>query len=201
MRGVCLLAYFLRTSVKLWALLMRRSHIELDPQHHSHLFFWHFQNRHIANRQRTVIWLNGGPGCSSEDGALMEVGPYRVKSGGNDPKLVYNEGSWNEFANLMFVDNPVGTGYSVIDSDSYVTDLPQMADQFVQFLEKWFTIFPEYEDDDASIVGPSTPTWLICSRSISPVNHMLGSTYHTSRRPCSSATRRARHTNGSSKAC
>ena len=115
------------------------------------MFFWHFQNRHIANRQRTVIWLNGGPGCSSEDGALMEIGPYRVKDA-KGPKLEYNPGSWDEFANVMFVDNPVGTGFSFVDTDSYVHDLPQMADQFVQFLEKWFFLFPEYEHDDVSQV-------------------------------------------------
>lgn len=80
----------------------------------------------------------------------MEVGPYRVKDGSNGPKLEYNEGSWNEFANIMFVDNPVGTGYSFVDSDSYTHELPEMADQFVQFLEKWFALFPEYEHDDVS---------------------------------------------------
>jgi carboxypeptidase D len=113
------------------------------------MFFWHYQNRHIANRQRTVIWLNGGPGCSSEDGALMEIGPYRVKDA-NGPKLEYNPGSWDEFANIMFVDNPVGTGFSFVDTDSYVHELPDMANQFVQFLEKWFALFPEYEHDDVS---------------------------------------------------
>jgi len=122
-------------------------HIEVTPEHNGNVFFWHYQNRHIANKQRTVIWLNGGPGCSSEDGALMEIGPYRVKDA-NGPKLEYNDGSWDEFANIMFVDNPVGTGFSFVNSDSYVQELPDMADQFVTFLEKWFAIFPEYENDD-----------------------------------------------------
>lgn len=111
------------------------------------MFFWHFQNQHIANKQRTVIWLNGGPGCSSEDGALMEIGPYRLK---NDHMLEYNNGSWNEFANIMFVDNPVGTGFSYVNTDSYLHDLDDMATQFVTFLEKWFALFPEYEHDDVS---------------------------------------------------
>lgn len=50
----------------------------------------------------------------------------------------------------MFVDNPVGTGFSYVDTDSYVHELPDMAKQFVQFLEKWFALFPEYEHDDVS---------------------------------------------------
>jgi carboxypeptidase D len=120
--------------------------VEVDEEHHGSLFFWLFQNRHIANKQRTIIWLNGGPGCSSEDGALMEVGPYRVV----DDHLVYNEGSWDEFANLVFVDNPVGTGFSVVDTNSYVHDLQEMADHFVNFLQAFFELFPEYESDDVS---------------------------------------------------
>ncbi|KAH8596330.1 pheromone-processing carboxypeptidase kex1 [Bisporella sp. PMI_857] len=135
-------------------LKMHAGHIEIHPEHNGNMFFWHYQNRHIANRQRTVIWLNGGPGCSSEDGALMEIGPYRVKDP-NGPKLEYNPGSWDEFANVMFVDNPVGTGFSFVDSNSYVTDLPEMANQFVIFLEKWFALFPEYENDDIYLAGES----------------------------------------------
>jgi len=75
----------------------------------------------------------------------MEIGPYRLKDSNT---LVYNEGAWNEFANVLFVDNPVGTGFSYVDTDSYVRELDEMADQFVKFLEKFFALFPEYEHDD-----------------------------------------------------
>ncbi|KAL1612571.1 Cell death protease [Paraconiothyrium brasiliense] len=133
-------------------LKMHAGHIEVDAEHNGNLFFWHYENRHIANRQRTVIWLNGGPGCSSMDGALMEIGPYRVREGG---KLEYNNGSWDEFANLLFVDQPVGTGFSYVNTDSYLSELDQMAEQFMVFLEKWFALFPEYEHDDLYIAGES----------------------------------------------
>ncbi|KAK7522257.1 Alpha/Beta hydrolase protein [Phyllosticta citriasiana] len=133
-------------------LKMHAGHVEVDAEHHGNLFFWHYQNRHIANRQRTVIWLNGGPGCSSMDGAMMEIGPYRVTK---DQNLVYNNGSWDEFANLLFVDNPVGTGFSYVDTNAYLHELNEMADQFVIFLEKWFTLFPEYMYDDIYIAGES----------------------------------------------
>jgi carboxypeptidase D len=122
------------------------------PEHSGNLFFWLYHNRHIGDRQRTIIWLNGGPGCSSMDGALMEVGPYRVHK---DGKLVYNEGSWDEFANLLFVDNPVGTGFSYVNTDSYVHELQEMADQFIIFMEKWFALFPEFENDDLYFAGES----------------------------------------------
>lgn len=134
-------------------LKMYAGHIEVSPEHHGNLFFWFYKNRHIANRQRTVIWLNGGPGCSSMDGAMMEIGPYRVKEDGS---LRLNEGSWDEFANVLFVDNPVGTGFSYVDGDSYVHELSDMANQMVAFLEKWFAIFPEYAHDDVSLPVPCT---------------------------------------------
>ena len=81
---------------------------------------------------------------------MMEIGPYRVREGG---KLEYNDGSWDEFANVLFVDNPVGTGFSYVDSNAYLHELDEMTDQFMIFLEKWFTLFPEYEHDDVSTVN------------------------------------------------
>lgn len=123
-------------------------HIEINPDAHANMFFWHFENKHIADKQRTVIWLNGGPGCSSMDGALMEVGPYRLTPNGT---LYYNEGSWNEYANLLFLDQPVGTGFSYADTDKYMHELDETADQMVVFLTKFFELFPHYEPDDVCV--------------------------------------------------
>lgn len=78
----------------------------------------------------------------------MEVGPYRVTK---DNALTLNNGTWNEFANLLFVDNPVGTGFSYVDTNSYIHGLNAMATQFITFLEKFFALFPEFESDDVSI--------------------------------------------------
>ena len=82
----------------------------------------------------------------------MEIGPYRLK---DDAHLVYSDGAWDEFANLLFVDNPVGTGYSYVDTDSFTHELVEMANQLVKFLEKFFSLFPEYEGNDLYIAGES----------------------------------------------
>lgn len=119
----------------------------------------------------------------------MEIGPYRLK---DDKTLTLNDGSWHEFANLLFVDNPVGTGFSYVDTDSYVTELDQMADQFVTFLEKWFAIFPEYEQDDVRQHKRRqrvTRRDADLSRSISPESPTLDSTSPTSRSICLNETR------------
>lgn len=85
----------------------------------------------------------------------MEIGPYRLK---DESTLRYNDGSWDEFANIIFVDNPVGTGFSYVDTDSYVHELKDMADQMVLFLKKFFELFPEYEDNDVSTHDVKTST-------------------------------------------
>ena len=88
----------------------------------------------------------------------MEIGPYRLK---DESTLRYNDGSWDEFANVLFVDNPVGTGFSYVDTDSYVHELKDMADQMILFLKKFFEMFPEYEDNDVSThtLNNNTALW------------------------------------------
>ena len=116
------------------------------------------------------------------DGALMEIGPYRVGDGG---RLSYNNGSWDEFANVLFVDNPVGTGFSYVNTDSYLHELDEMTDQFIVFLEKWFALFPEYEHDDVSTYSSAQPRptvdhVLIHHSYTSQVNHTPASIFRTS---------------------
>ncbi|KAI7049108.1 Pheromone-processing carboxypeptidase, partial [Hortaea werneckii] len=55
----------------------------------------------------------------------------------------------------LFVDNPVGTGFSYVDSNSYLRELDEMAKQMITFLEKFFATFPEHETDDLYIAGES----------------------------------------------
>ena len=119
---------------------------------------------------------------------MMEIGPYRLK---DQDHLVYNNGSWNEFANLLFVDNPVGTGFSSVDTNNYIHELKEMADQFVIFLEKWFDLFPQYDRDDVSRTQYcENVSMLRLSRSTSQASPMLDNTFLTSPGQFSIATRR-----------
>jgi hypothetical protein len=132
------------------------------------------------------------------DGALMEIGPYRVTKDGN---LKYNNGSWDEFANLLFVDQPVGTGFSYVNTDSYLTDLEQMAEHMVLFLEKWFALFPEYEQDDVSWVHMRHVRLLTTNSSISQANHTPASISLTLPGRSSNGTRRMQSKHGRSRVC
>lgn len=72
-----------------------------DDPSDAHLFFFLAKAKHIDQSQKLVIWLNGGPGCSSFDGALMEIGPLRMVEG-KKGELYEQDGAWNEYANVMF---------------------------------------------------------------------------------------------------
>ncbi|GAA5981126.1 hypothetical protein JCM11641_003121 [Rhodosporidiobolus odoratus] len=125
-----------------------------DTESDAHLYFFMVRNRHIADTERTLLWFNGGPGCSSFDGGMMEIGPFRLvpNSGG---ELVEAKGAWNEYANVIFVDQPVGTGYSYMATNSYVHDLPEAAQHVVEFLVRFYQVFPEFISHDTYIAGES----------------------------------------------
>ncbi|GAA5922521.1 uncharacterized protein JCM15063_003331 [Sporobolomyces koalae] len=119
----------------------------------AHLYFLLARNKHIPNRQRLVIWFNGGPGCSSFDGALIELGPYRINPDGSVREV--EKGAWNEYANVLFLDQPAGTGYSYVTKNDNVRELAESAEQVVKFLENLYLIFPEYASMDTYLAGES----------------------------------------------
>lgn len=116
--------------------LMFAGQLELYPENQTHYFFWKYQdtNQIPEAKKRTIFWLNGGPGCSSMDGALMEAGPFRINKEG---EVIYNEGSWHKSGDMVFVDQPAGTGFSY--SDDYDHDLDQITVEFVRFMEKFLS--------------------------------------------------------------
>ncbi|CAK5131610.1 unnamed protein product [Meloidogyne enterolobii] len=57
-----------------------------------------------------VLWLNGGPGCSSLGGLFEELGPYLINKDGKTLRL--NPYSWNNYASIIFLESPAGVGFS-----------------------------------------------------------------------------------------
>ncbi|KPV77963.1 uncharacterized protein RHOBADRAFT_50486 [Rhodotorula graminis WP1] len=125
-----------------------------DTHSDAHLFFFMVRNKHIADTERTLLWFNGGPGCSSFDGGLMEVGPFRLVPNG-DGKLVEAEGAWNEYANVIFIDQPVGTGYAYMATGSYVHELKEVGAHMIEFLANFYKVFPEFVNHDTYLAGES----------------------------------------------
>lgn len=132
--------------------LMYAGQLEIFKENDTHLFFWKFSDNKIIPeyKKRTIFWLNGGPGCSSMDGALMEAGPFRIN---NDKKVEYNSGSWHKAGDIVFVDQPAGTGFSY--TKEYDHDLDQIVWQFLKFMQEFFKLFPEDRDNEIYFAGES----------------------------------------------
>ncbi|KAI8458931.1 putative carboxypeptidase KEX1 precursor [Phakopsora pachyrhizi] len=125
-----------------------------DERAQSKGFFFLNKANHIGNRQILMVWLNGGPGCSSFDGGLMEVGPLRMVLKANG-KLREAEAPWNEYANVLFIDQPTGTGYSYGPENEFVGELEESTQNLMNLLVRFFRIFPEYSNMDLYIAGES----------------------------------------------
>ncbi|KAH0452099.1 hypothetical protein IEQ34_019398 [Dendrobium chrysotoxum] len=128
------------------------------------LFYWFFEAEHRPNEKPLVLWLNGGPGCSSVAyGAAQELGPFLVRS--NGPNITLNPFAWNKgklfpfpkSANLLFLEAPVGVGFSYTNRSS---DLRKLGDRVTaedsySFLLSWFRRFPRFKSHDFYIAGES----------------------------------------------
>ncbi|TIB12642.1 hypothetical protein E3P89_00809 [Wallemia ichthyophaga] len=127
-----------------------------DSESNSHLYFAMVEARHKTDKTRTIFWFNGGPGCSSFDALMMEVGPFNlIKDDNHQLRLKEKDYGWHEYANIVFIDQPVGTGFSYAQTDSYVRELDQAADQFLNFLNNFYEIFPDLANSDTYISGES----------------------------------------------
>ena len=84
--------------------------IDDDQNNKNRLFFWFFPSNNPAAGDEITIWLNGGPGCSSMLGLLQENGPFLWQPGTYRP--ISNPYSWVNLTNMVWIDQPIGTGFS-----------------------------------------------------------------------------------------
>ena len=100
-----------------------------------------------------MIWLNGGPGCSSLLGFAQEIGPYVLPDDGTE--FTYNNHTWNQHANLLFLESPPGVGFSINDDKDYqYTDENTANDNYAALIQ-FLTAFTDYKDNELWITGES----------------------------------------------
>jgi len=101
------------------------------------LYFWFFPSTNPAASDEITIWLNGGPGCSSLEGLLQENGPFLWQYGTFKP--FRNEWTWVNLTNMVWVEQPVGTGFSQGTPDA--TSEADVAREFLGFFKNFVDLF------------------------------------------------------------
>ena len=109
-----------------------------------------FESRNDPKNDPVILWLNGGPGCSSLTGLFLELGPASLDKDGN---IIHNPYSWNSNASVIFLDQPVNTGFSY--SGGSVSDSKAAGKDVYALLTLFFKQYPEYADQDFHIAGES----------------------------------------------
>jgi len=105
----------------------------------SKMFYWFFESRSNPDTDPLLIWLNGGPGCSSLIGLFFEQGPFEIKNQG-DTKATLRSVAWNQKANVIFLEQPLGVGFSDANPADAPQDRKDMQDQFWQFITGWINL-------------------------------------------------------------
>ena len=130
-----------------------KGYIDLNETHGVSYFYWFFESRNDPSKDPLVVWLTGGPGCSSMLALLTENGPFLID---NTTSPTFNNYSWNTAANLLYVDQPAGTGFSyVTDPLKYDTNEGEIAAALWDFILQFYTKYPKYKNLDLYITGES----------------------------------------------
>ena len=131
-----------------------------------YLFYWFFQAMEPMESAPVILWTNGGPGCTSMEGAATEIGPLILDGVKRSPffsgKLSYNKYAWNRRAHVLIVDQPRYVGFST-GRGPFVNSSAQAALDMVQFLRGWQGYFPEIDARfvlaGESYAGHFVPAW------------------------------------------
>ncbi|WOG91892.1 hypothetical protein DCAR_0311147 [Daucus carota subsp. sativus] len=138
---------------------LQTGYVGVDENEDVQLFYYFVKSERNPTEDPLIIWLSGGPGCSSFFALSYEIGPLyfkKVDYNGTLPTLVRNLNSWTKIANIIFLDSPVGTGFSYgrTSSASHSTDTKACA-LALQFLRKWFIGHPEFRSNPFYVGGDS----------------------------------------------
>uniref|UniRef100_A0A2N9EZ84 Serine carboxypeptidase-like 18 n=1 Tax=Fagus sylvatica TaxID=28930 RepID=A0A2N9EZ84_FAGSY len=123
------------------------------------LFYYFIESEGNPKKDPLLLWLTGGPGCSAFSGLVYEIGPLTFNYedfDGNLPTFLLNPYSWTKVASIIFLDAPVGTGFSYSrTSQGYnITDKLSAA-QTYEFLRKWLMNHPKFLSNVLYVSGDS----------------------------------------------
>eukprot|EP00253_Pinus_taeda_P035098 PITA_35098 len=123
------------------------------------LFYYFVKSERDPANDPLLLWLTGGPGCTAFTGFVYEIGPMSFdfkNTTGNLPRLIPYPHSWTKVSNIIFLDSPVGTGFSYSNtSTDYLTGDFKAASDIHTFLIQWFEAFPEFLSNPFYVGGDS----------------------------------------------
>ncbi|GMT33530.1 hypothetical protein PFISCL1PPCAC_28608, partial [Pristionchus fissidentatus] len=128
----------------------------LDASQGNHLHYWLHESQSNPARDPLILWLNGGPGCSSMSGALTENGPFHPTKDGEH--LQENVFAWNKIANVLYIDSPRDVGYSYRDDKNTpdnVYNNSKTTDDLVLALQSFVAAYPQFKFRDFFVTGES----------------------------------------------
>ncbi|XP_063225186.1 venom serine carboxypeptidase-like [Bacillus rossius redtenbacheri] len=128
-------------------------YLTVNKNLNSNLFFWFFPAEVKAATAPVLLWLQGGPGASSLFGLFGENGPFYVSKRNTLKRRKY---AWTSSNSVIYIDNPVGTGFSFTESDDgYARNETAVGEDLYCALQQFFRLFPELQKNDFYITGES----------------------------------------------
>ncbi|XP_018568417.1 venom serine carboxypeptidase-like [Anoplophora glabripennis] len=126
-------------------------YLTVNKAYQSNIFFWFFPSLTDYKNDPVVLWLQGGPGATSLIGLFGENGPFSVKS---KHGLKLRKYTWTNSHSVLYIDNPVGTGYS-FTNNGYAQNETQVGLDLYSALVQFFTLFPELQKNSFYVSGES----------------------------------------------
>ncbi|XAR52292.1 hypothetical protein NMG60_11020276 [Bertholletia excelsa] len=138
---------------------LETGYVSVGEMEDVHLFYYFIESEGNPREDPLLLWLTGGPGCSAFSGLVYEIGPLNFDTqhfDGKFPKFILNPYSWTKVSNIIFLDAPVGTGFSYADNwPGYVLDDLLAATEVYHFLMKWLIDHPKFLLNELYIAGDS----------------------------------------------
>ncbi|XP_018458479.2 serine carboxypeptidase-like 14 [Raphanus sativus] len=138
---------------------LETGYIGVGEAEEDQMFYYFIKSEKNPEEDPLLVWLTGGPGCSSFSGLVYENGPlaFKVEAyNGSIPTLVSTTYSWTKVANIIYLDQPVGTGFSY--SRNPLADrlsITGSVKRVHEFLRKWLDKHPEYFSNPFYLAGNS----------------------------------------------
>ncbi|XP_071722544.1 serine carboxypeptidase-like 17 [Rutidosis leptorrhynchoides] len=138
---------------------LETGYIGIGEEEDVQLFYYFVESEGNPEKDPLIIWLAGGPGCTTLHAFFFEIGPMQIQYGKyihNVPALQVDPNSWTKVANIIYVDAPTLTGYSYTRTLEAARSSDTLsASQTVEFIRKFVRDHPRFSNNPMYVTGIS----------------------------------------------